>query len=543
MKPLHHILRSRLLPATVCASVFLVQPLHAQMDTPPAEAPASPAPASAALTDADRIPFIDYQDTDIRTIILEVAELYELNISVPETLTGSTSIKLRNVTWRDLFDLVLGQVDFTYVEQNGIVRIVSRASLQTEPVRTEVILLQFAKASELAEIVTPMLNTASGESIRIDPRTNAIVLTAGQTRSTEIRSILARLDEEPGEVKQVFIDSKFVEMTANDGINFGLNFRGARGRWGSDSGNVPFLNYAGTGESGLDAALGTPAGAAFADGLTAVYNSAQFRTILQALSSSNKTQVISNPTIVTFTNEEARIGVIQKFPILRSTTVTGSGPATTTVELDQEVETGIILRVTPQVRPQGLISMTLTPEVSVISGFNSEAGFRPGNQPPPAAAAYPVIDSRNITTRVNIRDGYTIALGGLVRSQTSKGRSGIPVLGQLPGVGALFRNTSDSVENTNLIVFITARVVDPTGRTQQAANQDNFDTLLQDTVDPRVIREMGLERFNVPGFRPDLPTFPTEDEKAALEEAERLEREARRASAPARPAGTRFQKR
>jgi type II secretory pathway component GspD/PulD (secretin) len=149
--------------------------------------------------------------------------------------------------------------------------------------------------------------------------------------------------------------------------------------------------------------------------------------------------------------------------------------------------------------------------VSNLDGFNTGAS---GNR-------YPIISRRTVTNRVNLRDGYTIALGGLVTSQVSKGSSKVPVLGDLPGLGGLFRSKSNTAESRNLIVFITARVIDPSGNLGTPASQENFDSMLKETVDPRMIRDLQVERFDLPGYKPDLPTFPTGEGSETSESAKK----------------------
>lgn len=563
----------RKLSGSVLATVAALFPLAlAAQDVPAATegAPAGAAPTAPVVSQEgaapekidtnEKISLIDYQDTEIRTIVREIADLRELNVLIPDTLQGSTSLKLRNVSWREVFEIVLSQVDFTYIESNNIVRIVSRASLGAEPARIEVVNLQFAKATDIQAILTPML-TGPGERVQVDARTNALILTVGQTKGNEVKSIVNRLDQEPGDAKQVLIDTKFIEANVNDVKNIGVNWSSLSGynvKAGPfsqsydrtvDSGKSSSANNQSNSSSTLtngttsslsgtsgsnaspsgysqtttsDTSLGSVAdrlssvtgATSMTRAASAVFSAPEFNLVLSALKTSNNVRLMSNPTVVSLTNEEARINVTTKYPIILTTSTPGASGSQIT-ETKQDEEYGISLRVTPQIRPQGLISLSITPEVSNLDGFNTGAS---GNK-------YPIISRRTVTNRVNLRDGYTIALGGLVQSQTSKQETKVPILGDIPGLGRLFRSNSDTADSRNLIVFITARVIDPAGNMRGSATQENFDSMLQETMDPRLTRQMNIERFDLPGFRPQMSTFATEDEAKALEEAKKAQEE------------------
>jgi type IV pilus assembly protein PilQ len=169
---------------------------------------------------------VDFPDEDIRTILRNVADLFELNIVVPDTLVGKTSIKLRDVTWRQIFDTVLSPAGYTYVEEGNIVKIVSRESLTQEPAATEVFILNNAKAQDIKPTVDGLVDAAQGGKILIDARSNALVITTQPSRMTRIRTIIEKLDKA---TDQVMIESKFVEVTDRDIRNIGVNWASLSG--------------------------------------------------------------------------------------------------------------------------------------------------------------------------------------------------------------------------------------------------------------------------------------------------------------------------
>ncbi len=224
---------TRTILTTLLASA-LTLPVLAQ-DTPaPAAAPAptaavtvqgaEPAPGSVSR-DKDTLS-VDFPDEDIKTILRNVADLFELNLVVPDTLMGKTSIKLRDVTWQQIFQVVLSPVGFTYVKEGNIIKIVSNESLQQEPGATEVFILNNAKAADIKPTIDGLVDAATGGKIVIDARSNALVITERPSRMGRIRSIIEQLDKA---TDQVMIESKFVEVTDRDVRNIGVNWASLQG--------------------------------------------------------------------------------------------------------------------------------------------------------------------------------------------------------------------------------------------------------------------------------------------------------------------------
>ncbi len=164
---------------------------------------------------------VDFPDEDIRTILRNTADLFELNLVIPETLQGKTSVKLRDVSWRQIFQVVLAPVGYSYIEDGNIIKIVSNESLQQEPVTTEVFILNYARAQDILATVTSLVDTAGGGKIVIDARSNALVITERPSRVVRIRPIIESLDRA---TDQVMIESKFVEVTDSDIRNIGMNW-------------------------------------------------------------------------------------------------------------------------------------------------------------------------------------------------------------------------------------------------------------------------------------------------------------------------------
>jgi len=223
---------------TALFATALTLPALAQSATAPAT-PAAPTEAAAPVAtvqgaepiaapvsrDKDTLS-VDFPDEDIKTILRNVADLFELNLVVPDTLTGKTSIKLRDVTWEQIFTVVLAPVGYTYVKEGNIIKIVSNELLQLEPGTTEVFVLNNAKAADIKPTIDGLIDAAGGGKIVIDARSNALVITERPSRMKRISLIIEQLDKA---TDQVMIESKFVEVTDRDVRNIGVNWASLQG--------------------------------------------------------------------------------------------------------------------------------------------------------------------------------------------------------------------------------------------------------------------------------------------------------------------------
>jgi type II secretory pathway component GspD/PulD (secretin) len=195
---------------------------------PAAAAETAAAPAATRSRDAagrDTLS-VDFPDEDIRNILRNVADLFELNIIMPDTLQGKTTIKLRDVTWRQIFQSVLQPVNYTYVEEGNIIKIVSNESLLQEPTSTDVFMINYARASDILPTITSLVDPAAGGKIVVDARSNSLVITERPSRMNRIRPIIEQLDRA---TDQVMIESKFVEVSDTDVKNIGVNWSSLAG--------------------------------------------------------------------------------------------------------------------------------------------------------------------------------------------------------------------------------------------------------------------------------------------------------------------------
>lgn len=484
---------------------------------------------------------VDFPDEDVRNILRNVADLFELNLVIPETLQGKASIKLRDVSWRQIFQVVLNPIGYTYIEDGNIIKVVSNENLQQEPVSTEVFVINNARAADIMPTITSLVDTAAGGKIVVDARSNSLVITERPSRMNRIRPIVEQLDHA---TDQVMIESKFVEVTDRDVKNLGINwsslqkynisagpfnktYKNTDGHLNS-SGNtenntdVPFMQNGyekadtlatrnnpninpndpnhgigpkytidpATGvttysDIGPSSTLSNTITSSMAQLTSAVFDADQFKLVLSALQSQDQTKVISNPTIVTLNNTEATINVGEERPIPSYTFSEQTG--TFQVSGFTWKAIGVLLKVTPQVNARGLIKLTVSPEVSQANGSVIFGGA--------SGTTIPIIATRKAITQVSLKDGYTMALGGLLTQNGTKNETKVPVLGSLPVLGRLFRSNGRDTTTSNLIIFITAKSISSDGAP------------VEQIFDSSRIRELDMRREDLPGYRDGSDPF------------------------------------
>ena len=279
---------------------------------------------------------------------------------------------------------------------------------------------------------------------------NALLIQATAQDYETIRDTLKQLDIIP---RQVLIEAKVFEVDLTGALAFGVEaFLQQR----SQTDRRLFGQFSTAGGGGFP----NP-GLSFSTG-TLVGRARELLLFLNAQENRGRTRVLSAPTVLASDNTAAHIQVGAEVPILTSQGVVpgaqagGSSLFTNTI---QQRDTGVILSVTPRINPSGMVSMQVQQEVS-------------SPQPPAAGGpSSPTILKRSVSTQVTVKDGETIALGGIISENRIYSRSRVPLLGDIPGIGLLFGSTSYSVTRTELIILLTPRVMQDLDQIQQATQE------------------------------------------------------------------------
>ncbi len=273
-----------------------------------------------------------------------------------------------------------------------------------------------------------------------DATSNSVMVLSPERNFVRLRKLLTELDQP---VKQVLVRVLVAEVTLEKGIDLGVQLTG--GTRGSPSASNVFSDF-----NLFDSALGV-------NGF--LIENSDFRASIRALATNSNFDVLSRPYILTTDNKEATVNVSQEVPIVNSSRLDQNNNVTTTFD---RRDVGIILTVTPQINSEGLVVLDVSQELSALS-----------TQAIPVApdVTSPIINKRTMTTRVLVEHGQTAVIGGLVKDQVTETIQKVPLLGDIPFLGALFRRTQSTKSQTELLVFLTPQVVRNPGELADLSRQ------------------------------------------------------------------------
>lgn len=263
--------------------------------------------------------------------------------------------------------------------------------------------------------------------IQYDPETGRIFALTDPQTAAAIEQIIQSMDRP---IPQVWIKVLFLEVTHSNDIDLGAEFSFTYGQ--SDQLDSIATNFG--------------VGAQAFGGFWRVVDE-QFQSTLRALETEGKLEVLSRPSVLARNNETAIITIGQEVPFIRNTRITDNGQQINTIEYD---DIGIILEVTPRITEQGLVEMYVYPEISTLTG---------DTVPVSDTVNARVIAKRAAETSVVVGDGMTVVIGGLMEDNVTQTVSKIPILGDIPLLGTLFRRTIDEKVKTELLIFLTPYVV------------------------------------------------------------------------------------
>lgn len=398
---------------------------------------------------------IETSNIDIRDALNLITEESGVNMVIADEVKGPLSLKLRQVPWDQALVVIMKAKKLGYTRQGNVLRIAALQDLRTEeddanklaqarkniePLKVRMFPVSYAKVDELEKKIKDFL----GERGKVvgDVRTNALVVTDIPENLDRVAKLIASLDTQP---PQVLIESKIVEasesFTRNIGINWGAT--GSPVKLGSTSrGPVnmsPTFNMNPSVSSGsagfnFDISMGT----------LDVFGTLQAALALSEVE--EQVKVISSPRIMTMTNEKADINQTTEVPV-RKVTPNATGPAQESFEFKPLT---LKLEVTPQVTADG----------SVIMKVSVNRQFRGGDVSSAGQGAF-AVNSREANTRVLVRNGQTAVIGGIYQSDAVDGENGTPWLREIPVISYLFKSKNISKTKSELLVFLTPRIIAP----------------------------------------------------------------------------------
>lgn len=356
--------------------------------------------------------------------------------------------------------------------------------------------------------VSASAGPSTGGQIQADPSTNSLIISAPEAVYRQMRQVIDQLDSRRA---QVYIESMIVEVQGDNAADFGFQWQGLIGKSGDSTGLIGGTNFnAGNSannniiniSTGLAGVGGTTTGTStisLGEGLNVgivrnFFGTYGLAAIARVLQSQTNTNIVSTPNLITLDNEEAKIVVGQNVPFITGQfTSTGTG-TTNPFQTIERKDVGITLRIKPQVGEGNTVRMVIFQESSSVA---SSTAVGTGN-------SGPTTNKRSIESTVTVDDGSILVLGGLIEDSFTENKSKVPLLGDIPYVGALFRSESRTKKRTNLMVFLRP-VVMRDAATATKLTLDRYDLIRasQSTAQPEPSIVMPIESAPVlPEYKP-----------------------------------------
>ena len=470
---------------------------------------------------------MDLKGVDILDVLKILSKRTGLNIVAGKNVGGNVTLYLQNVDVWNALKKILETADLAYVEEDDIIRVMTDKDYEGlfgKPFRdyrkAKVFDLQNAKASELGEIVnqlksnigrviidersnsiitidtqqvlddiektlaemdTPteskvyelryslaedlepklkaIVNPVTG-SLEIDKRSNKIYVRDLADRVKQVTAIVKEFDSQP---LQVLIEAKVIEVILNDQSRFGIDWNTILER----SPKNPFkLSAPMTVTNPASGPLANVTLATLTGDKTGDAGEDDFNFVISALDGVGKTNTLSSPRLTVMNNQEAKLAVATREPFVSQTVVQGDSTATTADNV-QFVDVGVTLTVKPTIAADNNVMIKIKPAVSTAGTPLELQGVASGSDTTFVRTRVPVVTTQEVETMVIVKSGTTIVMGGLIQDRIDKSFRKIPVLGDIPFLGAPFRNKIEDAKKTELVIFLTPYILKPTSQTDE----------------------------------------------------------------------------
>ena len=407
---------------------------------------------------------LNFQNIEVRAVLQLIADFTGKNLVASDTVSGNLTLRLKNVPWDQALDIILKSKGLAKREQGNVImvapseEIANREKLELEsqkqitelaPLQTEYVQVNYAKASEIANLLKAKSNSLLSErgNVSVDDRTNTLLVRDTAANLVSVGGLVATLDIP---VRQVLIETRIVIATDNFnrdlGVRFGIsreeNTDNVGTRYSLGGGKAGDTDFGGTVSFNVqdrenylvDLPLGDPSGAL----KFALISIPDFllQLELQALQTEGRGEVLANPRVVTSNQKEAQIEQGVEIPFQEA-----SSSGATTVSFKPAV---LSLRVTPQITPDDRVIMDLQINQDTVGQEFS---------------GIPSVNTQALTTQVLVDNGDTVVLGGIYQQTDTKDVEKVPFFGDLPYLGLFFRSEAVRDEKTELLMFVTPKII------------------------------------------------------------------------------------
>jgi len=380
---------------------------------------------------------IDAQGADIKTVLRTISDFAGVNIVAGSDVEGEVYIHVKDSPWQEALDVILKAHGYGYREEFGMIRVAENKRLLQEelnertaerkkedllPLFTRVVFVHNSNAEEIKDALQNVVSKRG--KVDVDMGSNALIINDIEQNIEKISEIVKNLDKKH---LQVDINAKLVEVDVEAKQELGI-------KW--DMLNLHKSDWNAVGSASVDESLPMSSGT-FKFGT--VNSWGELNAILQIMEKDNKANIISNPRITTVDNREATILVGKEIPLIVADEA--GNPITELTKI------GIMLRVIPHVNTDRTITLDLHPEVSELQAESTAQGGV-------------IISTAEADTRVDVANGETAVIGGLIKKTDTEIRQGLPFLKDLPVIGGLFSSTTKANKKQELVIFVTPTIVE-----------------------------------------------------------------------------------
>ncbi len=404
---------------------------------------------------------LNFQNIEVRSVLQLLADFTGKNLVASDTVTGNVTLRLKNVPWDQALDIILTTKGLAKREDGNVMwvapaeEVAARERLELEaqqqleelaPLYTEYVNVNFARASDLSTLITAEENNLLTErgSLNIDERTNTLIVHDTEEKIADIRQLVATLDVP---VQQVLIESRIVNASTDFSKNLGVRFGAFKTKDSRSAVSSGSLNATTQALNGDDLEfqdrmnVNMPAGGLGGFGASSIAFAISkadrlLELELSALEAEGKGEILSNPRVVTSNQREA---VISQGTQIAYQEASSSGATSTSFQ-----DAVLSLRVTPQITPDDHIIMDLEVSKDAVGAL---------------VGGVPTIDTQNINTQVLVDNGDTIVIGGIYEQTKTNSATRTPFLGDLPYVGFMFRNKTQTNDKSELLIFVTPKIL------------------------------------------------------------------------------------
>lgn len=370
----------------------------------------------------------DFRDADIRDVARAFSHISQKNIIVSDDVKANVTLRVQAMDWKEALNMILGAYNITLLEKDDYIIITTaerrKQAEEAGALETRVVRLNFVNVADTQKTLVSML-TSRGR-IEIDTRTNSLVVTDIPDRVNQIQQVAVQLDTK---TPQVMIEALILTVKLTDDEQLGIDWT-----------LKPVENSEWKFNQALS--LGRSTGFQIDWSKTVLPTWADLATLIEYWKEQKRVNIIANPRVLTLDNLTATIDLTEQVPYLSQTQSTSG--SSEVVQSTQFKDIPISLYVKPHITKDNFIFMNIKTEQSIHSGDTSD------NQP--------IVDSRKAETNVMVKSGETVVIGGLRKKEYTTTEDKLPFLGDLPGLGHLFKKTIKTQVDTELVIFITPRI-------------------------------------------------------------------------------------